>query len=330
MSRKTRQAEYDFIRVTAMLAVVLFHLLGHISAEPYGTKWWVKSCLLLLFSTSNGLYFLLSGKFNLTEKNSSEPLRFYVRRTVTVILPFLICSGICYLTEKYTLGTDGSYVMALIRTFPSTHYWFVYELTGLFFWTPFFARAVKEIRMRDAVILTLGVLTAQGIFVLLKDLGAYPGYELPLMGWPLFYFAGSFADKVPEKWRRRVIVAGSVSLLLSLFQMRVLPDASHGLQDLSPRYFLMVLALYYLLQKIPVTGWRGKAVLAISRNSYYVYLFHNTVITMMFSEVLGFYDLMMPRTGTALYLLLTVFLSITVSCLMGAIIRRLLDLIPVR
>ncbi len=330
MSGKKREIRFDFIRVTAMLAVVLFHTLGHVSAEPYGVKWWIKSSLTLLFSASNGLYFLLSGKFNLTEKNSSEPLRFYIRRSVTVILPFLICSWICYLAETYTVGTEGSYVMALIRTYPSTHYWFVYELAGLLFWTPFFARAVKDIRLRDSIGLTLGVLAAQCLFVLLKDLGIYPGYEMPLMGWPLFYFVGGFADRIPEKWQKRVIAAGIVSFFLSLFQIRLLPDASHGLQDLSPKYFLLVLALYYLLQKVPVTGRAEKTVSAMSRNSYYVYLFHNTVITMMFSETLGIYDRLIPQSGTVLYLILTVFLSITISCLMGAIIRRLLDLIPVR
>ncbi len=330
MSGKKREIRFDFIRVTAMLAVVLFHMLGHISAEPYGAKWWIKSSLTLLFSASNGLYFLLSGKFNLAEKNSSEPLRFYIRRSVTVILPFLICSWICYLAETYMVGTEGSYVMELIRIYPSTHYWFVYELAGLLFWTPFFARAVKDIRLRDAAVLTLGVLAAQCLFVLLKDLGIYPGYEMPLMGWPLFYFVGGFADRVPEKWQKRVIAAGFVSLFLSLFQMRLLPDASHGLQDLSPRYFLLALALYYLLQKVPVKGRTEKAVSALSRNSYYVYLFHNTVITMMFSETLGIYDCLMPKTGTVMYLILTVFLSIAVSCLLGTVVRKILDLIPVR
>jgi len=327
MVGKRRQVQYDFIRAMAMIAVVLFHLLGHISAEPFCMKWWIKTGLSLMLSTSNGLFFLLSGKFNLTEKNASDPVRFYKKRTIAVIIPFVICSGLCHMAETYALGADGSYIHALIQTYPSTHYWFVYELIGLLFWTPLFARATKDIDAHNASILTAGALIIQACFVFCKNLGIYPGYEMPLMGWPLFYFVGSYADRLTEKWRKCVIFAGGVALFTSLGQLRLSPEASQGLYDLSPRYFLMVMAAYYTLQMIPVSGWREKVVMLLSRNSYYVYLIHNTIIAFLFAESLGIYDRLMPQLGTALYLVMTFVLCLLISIAIGSVMRKVIGYI---
>lgn len=324
MKNSNRQMQYDFVRSVAMLAVVLFHILGHISVEPFGMKWWIKTGLSLILSTSNGMFFLLSGKYNLIEKNASEPIRFYKKRTISVIVPFLICSGLCHLAETYALGANGSYIHALIQTFPSTHYWFVYELIGLLFWTPLFARAIKDIDMHNALILTAGALIIQACFVFCKNLGIYPGYEIPLMGWPVFYLVGSYADRLTEKWRKRVILAGGAALVTSLGQLRLIPDASQGLYDLSPRYFLMVMAAYYTLQMIPVLGWREKVVMLLSRNSYYVYLIHNTIIAFLFSESLGIYDLLKPQIGTVPYLVITFVLCMLISITIGSVIRKVL------
>ena len=327
MVGKRRQVQYDFIRAMAMMAVVLFHLLGHVSAEPFRIKWWIKTALSLMLSTSNGLFFLLSGKFNLIEKNASDPVRFYKKRTISVIVPFLICSGLCHLAETYALGANGSYIHALIQTFPSTHYWFVYELIGILFWTPLFARAIKDIDAHSALALTAGALIIQACFVFCKNLGIYPGYEMPLMGWPLFYFVGSYADRLREKWRKCVIFAGGVALFTSLGQLRLFPEASQGLYDLSPRYFLMVMAAYYTLQMIPVSGWREKVVMLLSRNSYYVYLIHNTIIAFLFAESLGIYDRLMPQIGTALYLVMTFVLCLLISITIGSVIRKVIGYI---
>ena len=327
MVEKRRQVQYDFIRAMAMMAVVLFHLLGHVSAEPFRIKWWIKTALSLMLSTSNGLFFLLSGKFNLIEKNASDPVRFYKKRTISVIVPFLICSGLCHLAETYALGANGSYIHALIQTFPSTHYWFVYELIGILFWTPLFARAIKDIDAHSALALTAGALIIQACFVFCKNLGIYPGYEMPLMGWPLFYFVGSYADRLREKWRKCVIFAGGVALFTSLGQLRLFPEASQGLYDLSPRYFLMVMAAYYTLQMIPVSGWREKVVMLLSRNSYYVYLIHNTIIAFLFAESLGIYDRLMPQIGTALYLVMTFVLCLLISITIGSVIRKVIGYI---
>lgn len=324
MKHNNRQIQYDFVRVVAMMAVVLFHMLGHIAAEPFSMKWWIKTGLSLILSTSNGLFFLLSGKFNLIEKNATDPVGFYTKRTISVIIPFLICSGLCRLAEAYALGAGGSYIHALIQTYPSTHYWFVYELIGLLFWTPLFARAIKDIDMHNALILTAGALTIQACFVFCKDLGIYPGYEMPLMGWPLFYFVGSYADRLTEIWRKRVIFAGGAALVTSLGQLWFFPDSSHGLYDLSPRYFLMVMAAYYLLQMIPISGWREKVIMLLSRNSYYVYLIHNTVIALVFAESVGIYDRLMPKIGTIPYLVITFVLCMLISIAIGTVIRKVL------
>ena len=178
--------------------------------------------------------------------------------------------------------------------------------------------------MHNALILTAGALTIQACFVFYKDLGIYPGYEMPLIGWPLFYFVGSYADRLTEIWRKRVIFAGGAALVTSLGQLWFFPDASHGLYDLSPRYFLMVMATYYLLQMIPISGWREKVIMLLSRNSYYVYLIHNTIIALLFAESLGIYDLLMPQIGTVPYLVITFVLCMLISIAIGTVIRKVL------
>ena len=327
MEERNRIIQYDLIRTAAMLSVVVMHLIAHISAEPYGVKWWVKTAILLLVSTCNGLFFLLSGRFSLVNRNIGDPIGFYGKRIISILLPFIICSFICYETEKYLLGTETGYMESLISVFPGTHYWFVYELMGLVFWTPFFAAMMEKLDLRRKLIMTGIVLAFQGVFVFLKDIGIYPGYEFPLMGWPLFYLAGSFADEVPDKWKNRIMITGTVCYVISLLQMRFLPDASLGLQDMSPKYFFIVMAVYYALEKVRVPLWADGIVLFLARYSYYVYLFHNMLIMIFFSEELKVYDALINGTGTVLYLVITAMCSIGISLIFGIVIRKAIGLL---
>ncbi|MDO5138382.1 MAG: acyltransferase [Oscillospiraceae bacterium] len=274
-----REMKYEIVRAAAILFVVLMHLCAHITAEPYSIKWWIKTSLLLISSTCNGMFFLISGRFNLTEKNAEDPLSFYKRRVWSVVVPFIIASAVCFALERALMGAEGGYLNALIEVFPSTHYWFVYELAGLLFWTPLFAGMLRDLDLKKKLILTAAVLVCQAVFVFLKDIGRDPGYELPLMGWPLFYIAGSFADHIPDRWKKIITVIGAACLFVSILQMRIFPDSSQGLQDMSPKYFFLVLAMYYGIQRIVLPEPAEKAVSFIAKYSYYVYLFHNTAIT---------------------------------------------------
>ena len=320
-----REMKYETVRAAAILFVVLMHLCAHITAEPYGIKWWIKTSLVLFSSTCNGMFFLLSGRFNLAEKNAEYPLSFYKRRVWSVIVPFIIASAVCFVWERTLLGEEGGYLNALIEVFPNTHFWFVYELTGLLFWAPFISRMVNALDLNKKLILTAGVLVCQATFVFLKDIGIYPGYELPLMGWPLFFIVGSFADQISERWKNIITVIGAVCFFVSMLQMRIFPDSSQGLQDMSPKYFFFVLALYYWIQKIMLPKPAEKVVSYMAENSYYVYLFHNTVITLFFSDVVGIYDSLMPKTGPVLFLIISVLACITISLICGTIIDKMID-----
>ena len=325
MEKEKRQSKYDYIRATAIMFVVLMHVCAHVTPEPYGIKWWGSSAVMLLTSSCNGLFFILSGKFNLITRNANDPVRFYKKRIVSIVLPFLICSFICFLIEKkFTRNTDN-YITSLTSVFPTTHYWFVYELIGLMFWTPFFAVMMEHLDFKKKLIMTAVVLAFQTTFVLLKDFGNYPSYEFPLMGWPLFYLIGSFADDVPNIWRKRIVVLGVVCFIVSLLQKRILPDASNGLQDLSPKYFFSVLAIYYILGELPVPEYIGKAGQLLSKYSYYIYLFHNTVILLFFTEELGIYGYLIGRTGTVVFLLIVFFSSIFIAVILGAAIKMIVS-----
>ena len=324
---KKREIKYETVRTTAILFVVLLHLFAHIETGIYDFEWWAKTAAALIFSTCNGLFFLISGKFNLVEKNAEEPVSFYRRRMWSVIVPFVISSAICFAVEQALLGGNGNYLNALAEVFPNTHYWFVYELAGLLFWTPFIARMVNALDLNKKLILTAGVIVCQAAFVFLKDIGTYPGYELPLMGWPLFFIVGSFADQLSGRWKKAITWIGVACFFVSMFQMRVFPESSQGLQDLSPKYFFFVMALYYGIQKIALPEPAEKVISYIAGNSYYVYLFHNTVITLFFSDVVGIYDYLMPKTGTVLFLIITVVVCFTISIICGTIIEKMIGIV---
>ncbi|MBQ8996045.1 MAG: acyltransferase [Oscillospiraceae bacterium] len=329
MPEKSRQVKYDLIRAVAMVFVVLLHLLGHIQAETGTVKWWGKEAAMLLTSSCNGLFFLISGRFNLNRKSTNDIGRFYRKRAVTILIPFFISSLICFVVEDRANGANRNYLRSLITEFPGTQYWFVYFLAGLLFWAPFFASMMAELPLRKKLILTAGVLAFQTVFVALKDMGIYPGYELPLTGWALFFLVGSFADSIPDIWKKRVILLGALSYCLSVLQSGFLPQASSGLQDLSPRYFLTVLALYYGLQRVRIAPKAEKAVTWFAGYSYYVYLFHNMVLFLFFSEKVGIYDGLITKTGTILFLILAVATCFAVSVLIGTVIEKLV-IVPLK
>ena len=109
--------------------------------------------------------------------------------------------------------------------------------------------------------------------------------------------------------------------------MRFLPDASFGLQDMSPTYFFIVLGSYYALEKIPVPASSERIIVFLAKYSYYVYLFHNTLILLFFTETLGIYDVLIAKTGSVLFLVIVFVCSLGVSLILGILVKKALDLI---
>ena len=321
-----RIAGYDKVRFTAILFVVLYHLLGHLNAEQSSAEWWIFTTLSLLFSSGNGLFFMLSGRFALRPSARKDPAAFYRRRAVSIWIPFLMCAVFSWWMENRILFTaeDASFLEALICRMPSTQYWFVFTLTGLLAMTPFLTILLDHLTAKMFRLLVLVILIFQNLFVLAKDLGLYPGYEFFFSGWVLFFLLGAKIDGFRENEKRLLCLLCLPALLLSLLQIRFLPQAHEGLADLALNYTLLCTGLFLLLQRLPVPGFLTPVTDLISRNSYYIYLLHNLIVAFFFSDRLPVYSALTASLGTPGLLAVCLLCCLSVPVLVGTLIEMLI------
>ena len=87
---KKRLIQYDVIRVMAMLFVICVH----VKLKPFASHRYISSGLYAVFFTCNGLFFMLSGKFNLSKKfdDVSKMKQFYIKNFKKIVIPFIVAT----------------------------------------------------------------------------------------------------------------------------------------------------------------------------------------------------------------------------------------------
>lgn len=286
--KHSRLFQYDLIRVIAMVFVIGVHLPFDFTENP-----WLVSAKGAIFLLGNAMFYMLSGKFNLTEKAYISIPKFYKKKAVNILFPFFLWSLLIYFYnirhsyQAMSVGEIGKgFLDAVLVTNPSTHLWFMYPLVGFLISAPFLAKLLDALSEKEIwILVTVGLVWSLVQIILIYDITL--GYS-PFSGWFLdswcFYFAmGACIDRLHDTIMKKklfYIGIGLLCLLMTTLWKIYLPDRSAYIYDLSPVYMLASVGIYLLILCIPESNnSRIKKVISfIARHSFGVYAIHTIVI----------------------------------------------------
>lgn len=235
----------------------------------------------------------------------------------------------------YTLCEVSSWNDIVTRTFwvqfiknlfgdmSGTHMGFMYQLIGMILTAPFLAKLARSLSDYEHILFIAVVMVYTVISTyFIPLLGMKMGYKgLLLGGWLFVFYLGYVQWKlVNEKNRKLVYCLGVVSFVVTLLQMKFVPDLFKGMYDTAPLQIVTTFAIFTALRQIGTKCKAGHKLIAkIGEHSFTIYLLHVLILTKIMHPLLvgiSRWYLRMPIefAGTLLvsYLMAEVFDSVVV------------------
>ena len=147
LEKKKRYLYVDFIRVFAIVMVMLLHCICDYYndiANSSNLLWKVLSYVNELARTGVPLFFMISGFLLLNDDIKSTSL-FYKKRFLKVLIPFLVYDIFYYGLYSYINKnpmTIGGFFKELLVSGSAYHLWFIYSILILYLFIPFIKKIV--------------------------------------------------------------------------------------------------------------------------------------------------------------------------------------------
>ena len=284
---KERNHNLDLMRVILCIFVIALHSLHHFGIENEI----VYAIILMLLISSNGLFYMISGYFNLEKefKNSSDIKEYYKKRFIDIIFPFLAFVFVWTIWDYYhethsfdVAGIISTYYRAIVDTSSEGHMWFMYPLFGMLLSTPFLSKMLHKMDEKELKILWYIALGYNAVcYYLCWDQGI--GFSFLcwfLEGWAILYFAGYYYRHViskesPIKW----IILGVLGYVITILGNYGLLPFFKVFEDptsIQPMFTIYCVACFMFWDKaIKIkNGKIANVITFLSANTYMVYLYH--------------------------------------------------------
>ena len=322
-----RLIQFDILRVMAMIFVIAIH----VSVRPFVTNPYMKNMWYVLFLVCNGLFYMLSGKFNLRKKFDSNKsiLEFYWKNFKKIVIPFFFATMIIafryYLSSNFGLSLMGYfrfYRDYITNTAPNSDLWFMYPFFGLLLSTPFLSLMLNN--MSEKQIKFILVLSFIYCFysVNSKFFGFTPHISQWIISeWMLYYILGYCLDRVNIQCEGIIYVLGVVGFILSIILKTKFENSYNNSTDLSLIYVIFVFSIYIFFAKRIHTN--NKALIGIieilTKYSFYVYLFHEIVLR----EVEKYLGVLNPIISFPVNILVTLLLTLMIAVIFDSFMQIL-------
>ena len=244
-----------------------------------------------ILGTANGLYFILSGYFNLEKefKNVTDIKKFYKNKIIYILLPFL-GFNLFWVVWDYihefggidAVGLLNTFFRAVVDTSAKGHMWFMYLLFGMLLSTPFLSKTLhsmneKELKMlwRIAIWFNIIAFYVCGNFGIDFNVSAWL-----LDGWLIYYVSGYyFRHVIVKESSIKWISLCAFGYLVTCFGVNsllpVFPQFLGG-TDIQPMFTIFCLGFLFIWNRYVVINNEtvGKAISFVGSHIYLVYLFH--------------------------------------------------------
>ncbi len=285
---RERDVRYDVIRVVAMTFVIAVH----VNPKPFNSIPWFKDVFDYIVYTCNGMFFMLSGLFNMKRdfSDKEEYKTYYKKKVISIFLPYVIMTFLLYGYDFYQSGRAFElrlYIEETINQFTALnseqHLWFMYSLIGLLMSAPFFSKmlhAMSDWEVKLLFWLSIGW-NAVSIY-LINDLGWNFHYGKWIMAsWTIYFFLGYFHHRIINESNRKIwYISGTAGFLITVLWQYILPVENHSATDFAPAYTFFVIGMYtFLLYEVKIPWNPVKKVIAFfAKHSFTVYLIHYLIL----------------------------------------------------
>lgn len=304
---KKRLVYVDYLKITAMLGVVMSHALAQtLNVHRFSFSWHISNIFLGLVSPAVGIFFMVSGALILSSPHTDDLKYLFTHRIVKIGIPFLFWSGVSIavfemLDKGFNWGAWFHKMLLMYNVYPTLPYWFLYPLFGFYLLSPMLKAFVDKasVKVLDYAILlwlVTNILFPFLVAVLPHEYGIYFSYikevNLIFLGQTLGYFLlGYRLDREPIK--PHTLQLNFVATLLLLVITIVLNFENQLFHwhipviGYAPSVFAVILAIEIFLTVKkwdfyhPITRTQRHYVTTLSTLSYGVYLTHGMVIQLL-------------------------------------------------
>lgn len=331
---KERAINYDSMRVLMSLFVISLHagIAGIFSHNNDIVM--LPHTISTFFVQCNGIFFMISGKFNLSKKFECKKdyINYYISKFISIVIPYGIVS--CLLVLYTMIMSEqpwnfNGYLYQCYKAFFSSnvasHLWFVCTLMGMLVSTPFLTKMLSAMNDEDLKIL-FGVGIMWNIFAiyLTADIGMAFGFgDWFLWGWIFVYFAGYFCDRIVNDKNVRIIYClGAIGFIITVLGQSYLETFAFA-TDLQVGFIFFVMGCYVFMQRhFWIKNETLKkvfcpAITYMAKYSFVTYMVHINVLHIMESRF----------ENIILIILLTFIISYLVSILISNILIRPIQVI---
>ena len=213
---KTRQIELDFLRILAMLAVVIVHTCGMKTHDlPHSDlNWKILTYIAALMTWQIPCFVLISGRFFLDPERTVTVKRMFnaiIRLCNAFVVWDLIYQMYYILSGTYSdLNWKGIIMQALEGPY---HFWYIYMMIGVYLLIPFLRKITESKTLMEVFIILFLVfefLTNYGpvipvIGTTISNVLGYAAFHFAL-GYTGYFVAGYYLYKYPVSKRLELIL----------------------------------------------------------------------------------------------------------------------------
>ena len=278
-----RNYNLDLFRVFLCLCVITVHSLNHFGIE----NGYVSSIVTIFLLQADGLFYMLSGYFNLEKEfNSSTDIKkYYKNKIIYVLFPF-VAFIFAWTLWDYLHINESFYILDFLSTFYEKvmeaesygHLWFMYPLFGLLLATPFLSKMLHNMDEKELNILWYIAIgwNVVGCF-LCEDIGIkFRFLSWILEGWVIYYFAGYYYRHVVSKQKKsKWFIIGILAFVITNVA-KVNLKYFAGTTDIQPLFTIFCVACLMFWDKIFTINNEKiqKVIVFLSKNTFLIYLYH--------------------------------------------------------
>lgn len=290
-------SSYNLLKIMAVFMVVAVHMMNVVELVPPDDfrAFHLHEIVRTVLLTSNGLFFMLSGRF-LLEYYDGKIWQFYWKRIVKIGIPVTAVSFFYYWYVYGRTGMDGAFWRGFVEDFLQSriqgYLWFVYTLSGFYLAVPFLAKLFSSLEKKEKEILTgitifyFFVQNLYQIFSLEMVFTSYPFYS-----WVFYCILGYLLDsmELTKKQKNILIGSGIFAFLVSAWEICFWKRENPALHHYSLTMIFMTMAVYLTVTTYgkPLACTFSQGINWIAGRSFFLYLAHGWTQMLIFSRVSG-------------------------------------------
>ena len=321
-----RDVNCDLMRVICMVFVIAIH-----AERAFIKSTFVEVVFSTLFFTCNGMFYMLSGRFNLQKEflSKEDYKRYFSNRAVTILFPYILVTILLSLWDMLDNGTwdgvvsfiRGTYI-SLMNTNALIHLWFMYPLIGMLLGVPFMAKMLRSMSEWELNIL-FGIGIAWNIveIYLTLDMGvgfSYSGWMLS--EWMMLFFVGYYCSRIINNSNKKYLyLFGLLGFAITVLGKYFIPDRYYNSTDLAVAYIVFTMAFYIFLDReISIKNeYVKKAICFVAKYSFLIYMLHWNVLYKITPKIV-------TVQATLHNWLMRIFTTLIISLLLSIILDSLI------